>query len=219
MSTTTKERLDSLLGITEGKTIDDFLDNISVENNSAQNAIEAIDKEIKSNIKKIDKRIAPLKNQKLEIPKTTISVKKSEEKTSSSPVSLMDLKNLETNFSEISNLVEITKSIITHLYNNVVSTDLIDTELVNATATLIEIAHRNIKEYIDLYKDRMRFYDKVRLEYIQTENKKELIRLKHDLEMERIQKEGGPMEVHPENLVTFSQEDIIKSLAEAEKKN
>lgn len=217
----TKEKLDALLGISEGKSIDDFLDNISVENDSAKNAIEAIDNEVKSKIKKIDKRIAPLKDQKINLPKTNISQKNlstsNENQNNLPPVSLTDLNYLESNFSEIKNLVEITKSIITHLYNNVISTDLIDTELVNATATLIEIAHRNIKEYIELYRDRMRFYDKVRFEYIQTENKKELIRLKHSLEMERM-KNSSAMEVQPENLVSFSQEDIIRTLSEAEKK-
>ena len=209
---TSKEKLDSLLGISEGKSLDDFLDSLSVEEGSAKDALDKIDKEMKSTVKEIDMKINPV-----DLPKQTSNIHKPEETLlqTTNDVSLSDLKNLEKNFEEIKNLVDITKNIIAHLYNNVVSTDLIDTELVNSTATLIEIAHRNIKEYIELYRDRMKFYDKIRLEYIQHEHKKELIALKHSNDLERISKaaENKPMEVVPENMVAFSQEEVIKTLA------
>ena len=212
---TSKEKLDSLLGISEGKSLDDFLDSLSVEEGSAKDALDKIDKEMKSTVKEIDMKINPV-----ELPKTVSNIPISNETLpqTTNDVSLSDLKNLEKNFDEIKNLVDITKNIIAHLYNNVVSTDLIDTELVNSTATLIEIAHRNIKEYIELYRDRMKFYDKIRLEYIQHEHKKEIMSMKHSYELEKISKasEKNAVDVTPENMVAFSQEDIIKKLAEAD---
>lgn len=210
---TSKEKLDTLLGISEGKSLDDFLDSLSVEEGSTKEALDKIDNKMKSTIKEIDLKINPV-----DLPKTTSNIQKPEEilPKQVNDVSFADLKNLEKNFEEIKNLVDITKNIIAHLYNNVVSTDLIDTELVNSTATLIEIAHRNIKEYIELYRDRMKFYDKIRLEYIQHEHKKEIMSMKHSYELEKISKssEKNAVDVTPENMVAFSQEDIIKKLAE-----
>ena len=74
------------------------------------------------------------------------------------------------------------------------------------------------KEYIELYRDRMKFYDKIRLEYIQHEHKKEIMSMKHSYELEKISKasEKNAVDVTPENMVAFSQEDIIKKLAEAD---
>ena len=84
--------------------------------------------------------------------------------------------------------------------------------MVNATASFIEVAHRNTKEYIDLYRDRLRFLDKVKFEMIQLENIKELMRYKHELEMKKLSVTGE--NVLPENTVEYSQEDIIKMLNE-----
>ena len=184
-----KERLDSLIGISDGETIDDFLNGLSVEKESLKEATEKIDSAVKDKINEIDTALAQ------------------------QPESNLDVKNLEKNFSEISELITLSKSIISHLYDNVVNTSLIDPELINATATFIEVAHRNIKEYIDLYKERLRFFDKVRYEMLQHQNKKELAELKHKFAMEKLAQDtqhGGT----PQGMYKYKQEDAIEMLAE-----
>lgn len=184
-----KERLDSLIGISDGETIDDFLNGLSVEKESLKEATERIDSAVKDKINEIDTALAQ------------------------QPESNLDVKNLEKNFGEISELITLSKSIISHLYDNVVNTSLIDPELINATATFIEVAHRNIKEYIDLYKERLRFFDKVRYEMLQHQNKKELVELKHKFAMEKMAQDaqhGGT----PQGMYKYKQEDAIEMLAE-----
>lgn len=180
-----KEHLDSLLGISDSstnKSIDDYLNELEVN----QVSLDNIETNIKENISTIDNKIA---NFKIE-----------------------DIGDIQSSLGNIAELINTSKNIISHLYNNIVNTDLIDTELVNATASFIEVAHRNTKEYIDLYKDRMRFLDKVKFEMIQLENKKELMRYKHELEMQKLAKTGET--VLPENTIEYTQEDIIRMLEE-----
>jgi len=50
-----------------------------------------------------------------------------------------------------------------HIYSGIIATDLIDSELVGAAAKMLESIHINIKEFIDMYKDRQRYVDKVKL--------------------------------------------------------
>jgi hypothetical protein len=67
-----------------------------------------------------------------------------------------------------------------------VSSDLVDSELVSAFAKLMESTKLTVGEYINLYKDRLNFYDKIRLETLKHKNDMEKIKYKHDLDMEKI---------------------------------
>lgn len=178
-----KDKLDTLLGISDGsknKSIDDYLSELEVNSES----LNAIESDIKTNISIIDDKIS---NFKIE-----------------------NIADIQGSLSNIAELINTSKDIIRHLYENIINTDLIDTELVNATASFIEVAHRNTKEYIDLYRDRLKFLDKVKFEMIQLENKKELMRYKHELDMQKISMTSE--NVIPENSIEYSQEDIINLL-------
>lgn len=182
-----KDKLDNLLGISDDskvKTIDDYLNELEIN----QTSLSDIENDIKTNLTNIDNNIS---NFKIE-----------------------NIGDIQSSLGNIAELINTSKNIISHLYNNIINTDLIDTELVNATASFIEVAHRNTKEYIDLYKDRMKFLDKVKFEMIQLENKKELMRYKHELEMQKLAKTGET--VLPENTIEYTQEDIIRILDEKE---
>ena len=41
-----------------------------------------------------------------------------------------------------------------HIYENFCSSDLLDSELIGAAAKLLESIHINVKEFIDMYRDR-----------------------------------------------------------------
>ena len=191
-----KEKLDSLLGITDGKTINEYLDDISGDQTKLKEATEAIDVAVKEKLEDIDTSI---------------------EKFKTSGTSGLDINQLESNFTEISGLINISKQVIMHLYDNIVNTSLIDPEIINAAATFIEIAHRNIKEYIDLYKDRVRFFDKIRLEMLSQQHKKELTELKHKLAMEKLAAVAKSKEAatqQPDGVFLYKQEDVIDILSE-----
>lgn len=190
---TSKEKLDSLLGISDSsdnKSMDDFLNELNIDDGTAEYALSAVDSSLKDQFSKIDDSFNMI----------------------SSNASSSDLTDIKNNLGNISELINVSKSIIKHLYDNIINTDLIDTELVNAAASFIEVAHRNTKEYIDLYKDRLRFFDKVQLENLKFQNQKELLDYKHKLEMEKINSKA--VDVTPEGSVQWNQERIIEILDE-----
>ena len=66
-----------------------------------------------------------------------------------------------------------------HIYQSVITTDLVDPELISAMAKLIEATHINIADYLDLYKQRVVFYDKIKLMNYQQQLTIEKMKLKH----------------------------------------
>lgn len=82
-----------------------------------------------------------------------------------------------------------------------------------AFAKIIECTKLSLSEYINLFKDRLAFYDKVRFEAIKHKNDMEKIKYKHDLDMEKLNAKQGPaVEVTNNNVNAFSQEDVIKMI-------
>ena len=100
---------------------------------------------------------------------------------------------------------------IKHIYENIVCTELVDSELIHAAAAFIESCHLNVKEYIDLYKDRLKFYDKVQFEMLQQKHRRELLEIRQKLEREKMER-NSPIDVTPTGMKTFNQEDIINAL-------
>ena len=77
----------------------------------------------------------------------------------------------------------------------------------------------NVKEYIDLYKDRLKFFDKVQFEMIQQKHKKELLQLKHKLDLEKMDAKSPTIDIAPEGTVLFDTDGIIDFLHKQESKN
>lgn len=190
-SKTAKAKLDAALGITPDKSIDDFLESLSMENDSAKNAVNKIDDSVKEEVSAIDNAIKEI----------TVSDDYNQK--------ALSLIAIETSLKNIDELITISKEVIKHIYENIVCTELVDSELIHAAAAFIESCHLNVKEYIDLYKDRLKFYDKVRFEMLQQQNRLELVREKHKLDMEKQQ--AGAMDV-PADMVSFDHDKIINDL-------
>ncbi len=195
--TTSKAKLDAVLGISPDKSIDDFLESLTVENNSAKEAVEKIDQTVKEEINSIDKEINNL----------TISKNIDDENQK-----VMSIVAIDKSLKNIDELITISKEVIKHIYENIVCTELIDSELIHAAAAFIESCHLNVKEYIDLYKDRLKFFDKVQFEMLQQKHKKELLDYKHKLDMEK--KSSDAVDITDTGMVTYNHDAITQILKE-----
>lgn len=192
---TTKEKIDQALGIAPGQSIDEFLDQLTVDcPNAISAAMSNIDSTVKNNIQDVDKKLSSIQNGTV-------------------PSSLA-VDDINTSLVEINDLICVSKKIFTHCYNNIISSDLLDSELISATAKLLESIHISITEFIDLYKERIRYFDKIKMMQLQQEHRKELMELKHKHDLELIQARNSDKtnEIDAENLVSYSQESIIKMM-------
>lgn len=182
------KKINEALGIDN---IDDFLSDLDVKDDIKQ--LDDIDNQVKQNVDKIDSQIEKYDQQGL------------------TPSEICDIS---LSLNEIKQLIEISKDTIRHVYDALVSSDLVDSELVSAFAKLMESTKLTVGEYINLYKDRLNFYDKIRLETLKHKNDMEKIKYKHDLDMEKLNSKQVQTIDVSNNEKSFSQEDIIKMLEE-----
>lgn len=185
----TKE-IDKLLGAAES--LDNILNTLSADTISDQLSLN--DDAIGSNISEIDKQIQAYDLNGL---------------------NGIDTLKIENSLTEIKDLINDSRDIIKHVKESLITTDLIDSEAIQAYAKLVETAHVTLAEYIDLYKQRMAFYDKIRLATFYQSQKIELIKLKHKLDMEKNEAKEFNGAITADS-VAYSQEDIIKMLNEQE---
>ena len=187
-----KDKLDKALGIDPGGSIDDILGKLDLDTDEYKSTFEEIGNKVQDTISGIDKNIEIIKNNGI----------------SSVESEILDLNN---SLKQVSDLISISKGIITHLYNVITSSELVDAELIGSSAAFITAAQSSISEYIALYKDRMKFYDAVRLRAIDHNNKMEEIRFREEL----VQKRNQPA-AEVENMQAFRQEDITRMLQDME---
>lgn len=190
---TSKEKLDAALGITPDKSIDEFLNSLTIENDSAKDTVSKIDQSVKEEVSSIDENIRSL----------TVDSGLNENQK------VLSLVSIDKSLKNIDELISISKEVIKHIYENIVCTELVDSELIHAAATFIESCHLNIKEYIDLYKDRLKFYDKIQFEMLQQKHKKELIELKHKFDMEK--KDSNAIDI-TDGMTMFNHDEIINTI-------
>lgn len=189
---TSKAKLDAALGIAPDKSIDDFLESLTMENDSAKNAMEKIDQSVKKEVASIDNEMQIASGFQNEGDR------------------LLSIVSIDNSLKNIDELISISKEVIKHVYENITCTELVDSELIHAAATFIESCHLNIKEYIDLYKDRLKFFDKVKFEMLQQKHKKELLEYKHKLDMEK--EASKAIDITPDGMVPFDPDPIINAL-------
>ena len=180
-----KEALDKALGI---KSFDDYMSELNIEEDSISEKFKSVDETIKADVDKIDEQI---------------------EEYNKNGIVNLNISNIESSLGEIKDLITDTKGILKHLYESIVTNELIDPEIVMSFGNLLEAAHLSIKEYIDLYKDRLNFYDKVRLETIKFEQKKELMELKYKLDA---QKNANTNVVDAGEKMVYNTMDVVSSV-------
>lgn len=201
MSTlTSKQKLDSLLGISDDQSIDSFLDQLSQDTQQISSAFNDIDKAVEDNLQAIDTNLAKVEQD----PSTAV----------------LALKDMNTSMKEIEELIGLSKKMFKHIYENICSSDLLDSELISSAAKMLESIHINISEFISMYRDKQSFIDKVKIMVFQQQQKKELMLLKHDLDLERIKAaKKDEKVVDAENMHEYSQEYFVKLLAGLDNKN
>ena len=183
-----RKEIDKALGI---ESIDSFLSDLNVDPKETEGFHE-IDEKVKENVDRIDSQMA-------EYGKNGIQA--------------VDIANVGSSLEELKGLIEISKGAIKRIYEQLTDSEMmIDSELVGSLSKLMEATHLTISEYITLYRDRMSFYDKVRLETLKHQMKKELMERKHQMDLEKIDRKGKEEPEETENLYGFSQEEIVKTL-------
>lgn len=192
---TTKEKIDRALGLTSGQSIDDFLDNMALDASKASQAMDSISEEVHDSLAAVDDQLQDFQKN---------------------PSSSLTIADLDASMKEIEDLIVMSKAIFKHIYENIVSSELIDSELIGSTSKMLESIHINIAEFIGLYRDKMKFVEKVKMMLFQQNLKKELMDKKHqqDLEKMKLKAESNVVDatVNPSSL-SMSQEDAVKMLS------
>ena len=189
---TQQEKLDAIFGITGGKSIDDFLDDLSLDAEKINGTMQDIDQSFKEQVENIE----------------------SIQLSASANMPLIDMKSMEHSLGEIEGIVNLAKDVMRHVAQSILATPLIDSEAVQAYSKLIESIHISIAEFIAVYKDKQNFINKIKYAMFDQQQKKDLLRYKHELALELIKAKEGPKTVEPDSVNTqqWRQEDITKLL-------
>ena len=195
-----REKIDAVLGITGGKSVDEFLDGLSLDTEAIHDTLGAIDDTVKTSIESIDRAASQIQA-------------KSQEGSS-----LLEIKDLDLSLKQVEDMIDLSKKMFKHIADSILTTDLVDSELVQAASKLLESIHINIAEFIQLYRSKQQFVDKIKVMIFQQEQKKELMLLKHKLDLERLsmKESKDPEVVEAEGMVSYSQESIIKAMNDHE---
>jgi hypothetical protein len=181
------KKLNEALGIND---IDGFLSDLDVKDDIKQ--FDDIDEQVRKNADEIDTQIQEYKEN---------------------GVQGVNFTNIQTSLKEIRELIDISKDTIRHVYEQIVSSELCDPDAVQALGKILEATHLTVSEYINLYKDRLAFYDKVKFEQIKHSHDMEKIKYKHELDMKKLESKQVSQTIDMSGSSSaYSQEDIIKSL-------
>ena len=195
---TSKEKIDKMLGIQSDQSIDDFLDNLTADVDKLSATVGSMSDEFKQNLQTIDNGIEAMKKNE-----------------SLAPTVLVDINS---SMKEVEDLVCISKKMYKHVYESIICSDLIDSELISAASKLLESIHVNIAEFLTLYKDKQRYIDKIKIMTFQHQLKLELMEKKHKQDMEKAALKLDTGAVDGEATVGYSQEDMTRMLAEMQEK-
>lgn len=182
------QKINEALGI---ESIDSFLSSLDIDDEKIDQ-LNKVDEQVKGDLEKIDAQMDNYKNGGIE---------------------KVNLDDISTSLGHIKELVDVSKETIRYIYQQIIDSELVDSELVGSFSKLLEAVHIQISEYIGLYKDRQNFYYKVKLEAIKQQNKLEQMKLKQEFDLEKIEKSKKNDAVTVDNMkISYSQEDIINQL-------
>ena len=219
-----KDRLNELLGIQEGQSFDDYMSEVTSPVDDAQSVIDQttqLIEETKAKVDEIDEKFQQ-NIQVLDTAKTQLQ-KNSQDGNGSASVRIDNLVNVENAFKSIEDLVDTTKQMIANVYGIISSCDVLDAETVAAAASLIGETRQLIAEYTSLYKQRIKFFDNVKMEQLKQEHRKEILDIKQRYDLEKMdRKNSTPTEAEdvtnakdvPAGMVESGAIDMLKLLQE-----
>ena len=199
--TSTTSKINSILGIKNNQTIDDFLNEMDNDSNSITETMSNISDNIKSTISNIDNSLSALEGQQ-------------------SVNSPQLLTNIDSSMKEVEDLISTSKKIFKHIYEGIITSELIDSELVGSLSKLLEAIHINIAEFINLYKERARYIDKIKIMVFQQKQKMDIMERKHQMELEKlkIKSESKAIDVQADEVI-FDQNKLIEMLDDIDQKD
>jgi hypothetical protein len=188
------EKLNELLGI---QSIDDVLNELSIEKNdeSFVKTLDEIDDHVRSQMEVI-------KSQ------GTLFKTNSEE---------FNVHSMESALNEVSGLIDVSKAIIQKIYDYVATSDLLDPDIIAAGAKMIEAARIAVSDYVDMYKNQIRFFNMIQLEMIKQKHKKELLDHKLQCDIKKAKALGDDDKIEDIDMLEYTQESIVKALRQYER--
>lgn len=162
-----KDRLDELLGIHEGQTFEDYIGEATSPVDETQSVIDQTTQlleETKAKVDEIDEKFQT--NMEVINSAQTQIQTAAQDGNGSASVRIDNLINVENAFKSIEDLVDTTKTMISNVYGIISSCDVLDSETVTAAASLIGETRQLISEYTSLYKQRIKFFDNVKMEQL-----------------------------------------------------
>ena len=219
-----KNRLDELLGIHEGQTFEDYIGEATSPVDDTQSVIDQTTQlleETKAKVDEIDEKF----QENMEVINTaqTQIQASGQDGNGSASVRIDNLINVENAFKSIEDLVDTTKTMISNVYGIISSCDVLDSETVAAAASLIGETRQLIAEYTSLYKQRIKFFDNVKMEQLKQEHRKEILDIKQRYDLEKMdRKNSTPTEAEdvtnakdvPAGMVESGAIDMLKLLQE-----
>ena len=116
---------------------------------------------------------------------------------------------LEEAIGSVADLKELLRNchgILNQVYTKIASLDISEPRMIEAAAAFVAAMKDTIQSFIDLYRDEQNFLHSVILKKMDFEQKKQLIKYRHDLSLE-----ANTMEVSS-TTVTYSQEELMKMI-------
>ena len=180
-----KDRLNQLLGIQEGQSFEDYM-NDGTSTDETQSVIDQTAKLIEETKEKVDEIEGQFQHniQVIDEAKNQIQTTMKDGDGSAS-VRIDNMVNVESAFKSIEDLVDTTKQMIGTVYSIISSCDVLDSETVSAAASLITSTKQLIAEYLGLYKQRVKFFDNVKMETLKQQHRLELMERKYQLDEEK----------------------------------
>lgn len=219
-----KDRLNQLLGIQDGQSFEDYM-NDGTSTDETQSVIDQTAKLIEETKEKVDEIEGQFQHniQVIDDAKNQIQTTMKDGDGSAS-VRIDNMVNVESAFKSIEDLVDTTKQMIGTVYSIISSCDVLDSETVSAAASLITSTKQLIAEYLGLYKQRVKFFDSVKMETLKQQHRIELLERKYQLdeakwnmqntkpaEAEDITGKSGNV---PPGMVEVGSVDVLKLLQE-----
>ena len=223
-----KDRLNELLGIKEGQSFDDYMNDGMSDMSDTQSVIDQTAQLIQDTKDKVSEMDEQLNHQIEIIDQGKLQIQSMDENGSASQ-RIDTMVNVENAFKSIEDLVDTTKQMIANVYGIISSCDVLDSETVTAAASLIGETRQLIGEYTSLYKQRVKFFDQVKMEQLKQQNRLELLERKHQLEMEKYDKQhpsvpADAMEIKdgqevPSGMVQVDTNEMLKWMKELDEDN
>ena len=223
-----KDRLNELLGIKEGQSFDDYMNDGMSDMSDTQSVIDQTAQLIQDTKDKVSEMDEQLNHQIEIIDQGKLQIQSMDENGSASQ-RIDTMVNVENAFKSIEDLVDTTKQMIANVYGIISSCDVLDSETVSAAASLIGETRQLIGEYTSLYKQRVKFFDQVKREQLMQQNSLELLERKHQLEMEKYDKQhpsvpADAMEIKdgqevPSGMVQVDTNEMLKWMKELDEDN